>query len=427
MLSNEFLRNDTDRARQLLSERGVETERYDEWLRLDAERRTTLVELEGLKHQRNEASKAIGEIKKSGGDADAQVAAVGELKVEMAKLEENLSVAEKGLRAIAEALPNIGHETIPVGPDEASNCTEHTFGEPPTFDFEAQAHWDLGPALGILDFESAAKITGARFTTYFGAGARMERALIQFMLDLHTTEHGYTEVIPPYIVNSDSLFGTSQLPKFEEDLYHLAEHHYYLVPTAEVPLTNIHRDEILDESALPIRYTAHTPCFRSEAGSYGKDVRGLIRQHQFNKVELVQFAHPDKSFEALEELTKSAEKVLELLELPYRRICLSSGDMGFSASKTYDLEVWLPGQDAYREISSCSNCTDFQARRANIRFRPEGGGKPRFAHTLNGSGLAVGRTLLAIMENYQNADGTITIPEALRGHMGGLERITARK
>jgi seryl-tRNA synthetase len=311
---------------------------------------------------------------------------------------------------------------VPRG-DETANRVEKTVGTPRVFDFEPQAHWDLGPALNILDFERGAKLTGARFTVYRGAGAKLERALINFMLDLHTEQHGYTEMLPPFIANRASLEGTGQLPKFEQDLFKLQGFEYFLVPTAEVPLTNLHRDEILDESVLPLRLTAYTPCFRSEAGSYGKDVRGLIRQHQFNKVELVQLTTPETSHAALEELTGQAERILELLELPYRRMCLATGDMGFSAAKTYDLEVWLPGQSAYREISSCSNCEDFQARRASLRYRLADGGKPRFLHTLNGSGLAVGRTLIAILENYQQADGSITIPEVLRPYTRGLARI----
>jgi seryl-tRNA synthetase len=298
-------------------------------------------------------------------------------------------------------------------------------GTPRAFDFEPKSHWDLGTTLGILDFERGAKLTGARFTVYFGAGALLERALINFMLDLHTREHGYGEVLPPFIVNDQTLFGTGQLPKFEQDLFHLEGHPYYLIPTAEVPVTNIYRDETLEESRLPVRFTAYTPCFRSEAGSYGKDVRGLIRQHQFNKVELVQLTTPETSYAALEELTGHAERVLQILELPYRVMTLSTGDMGFGAAKTYDLEVWLPGQNAYREISSCSNCVDFQARRANLRYRPAGGGKTRLLHTLNGSGLAVGRTLIAILENYQQEDGSVVIPEPLRRYTGGLERITS--
>jgi seryl-tRNA synthetase len=314
-----------------------------------------------------------------------------------------------------------------VGEDESANRVERVVGEPRKFDFEPKAHWDLGPELGILDFERGAKIAGARFTAYFGAGARLERALINFMLELHTTEHGYIETLPPFIVNSAALVGTGQLPKFAEDLFRLEGHDFYLVPTAEVPVTNLHGNETLEEAQLPLRYAAFTPCFRAEAGSYGKDVRGLIRQHQFNKVELVHVATPESSWDELELLTANAEKVLQLLELPYQVVTLATGDMSFSSAKTYDLEVWLPGQEAYREISSCSNCTDYQARRANIRFRPAEGGKARYAHTLNGSGLAVGRTLVAILENCQQADGTIAIPEALRPFMGGMERITPRE
>jgi seryl-tRNA synthetase len=312
---------------------------------------------------------------------------------------------------------------VPVGENESANRVERVVGEPRKFDFEPKAHWDLGPELGILDFERGAKIAGARFTAYFGAGARLERALINFMLELHTTEHGYIETLPPFIVNSAALVGTGQLPKFAEDLFRLEGHDYYLVPTAEVPVTNLHGNETLEEAQLPLRYTAFTPCFRSEAGSYGKDVRGLIRQHQFNKVELVHVATPETSWDELELLTANAEKVLQLLELPYQVVTLSTGDMSFASAKTYDLEVWLPAQETYREISSCSNCTDYQARRANIRYRPSEGGKARYAHTLNGSGLAVGRTLVAVLENYQQADGTVTIPKALRPFMGGLERI----
>ena len=320
------------------------------------------------------------------------------------------------------ALPNLPHPSVPVGPDESANRVARVVGEPPSFAFEPRPHWELGQELGILDFERGAKLAGARFTVSFGAGAALERALIGFMLDLHTRAHGYTEVLPPFIVNRAALVGTGQLPKFEQDLFKLEGHDYFLVPTAEVPLTNLHRDEILDEDRLPLRYTAYTPCFRSEAGSYGKDVRGLIRQHQFNKVELVQLTTPETSYPALEELTGHAEKILQLLELPYRVVCLSTGDTGFASAKTYDLEVWLPAQGAYREISSCSNCEDFQARRANLRYRPATG-RPRLLHTLNGSGLAVGRTLIALLENCQQQDGSILIPAALHPYTGGLTRI----
>jgi seryl-tRNA synthetase len=424
MLSRDLLREDPERVRRDLANRNADLALLDTWLKLDAERRADLVEVEDLKRRRNDASREIGKVKQQGGDASEAIAEVGRSKARIEELEARLAAIEPELTAIELSLPNLPHASVPVGKDESANRVEKVVGEPRTFDFEPKAHWDLGTALGILDFERGAKITGARFTVYFGAGARLERALISFMLDLHTDRHGYTEVLPPFIVNRDSLVGTGQLPKFEQDLFHLEGYPYYLIPTAEVPVTNIHRDEILDEARLPVRYTAYTPCFRSEAGSYGKDVRGLIRQHQFNKVELVQLTGAETSYDALEELTGNAERVMELLGLPYRRMTLCTGDMGFGAAKTYDLEVWLPGQGLYREISSCSNCEDFQARRANLRYRPSGGGKVRLLHTLNGSGLAVGRTLIAILENYQQADGSVVIPEPLRPYMAGLERIT---
>jgi seryl-tRNA synthetase len=426
MLSRDLLRDDPEKVRHGLGNRRMDLAPLDSWMRLDAERRTALVESEELKRQRNEASRAIGEVKKQGGDAAAQIAAVGQLKARIEELEVRLAALDPELLAVEQSLPNLPHASVPVGGEDANRC-ERTVGTPKELGFAPKAHWDLGPELGILDFERGAKLTGARFTVSFGAGALLERALISFMLDLHTRNHGYTEVLPPFIVNRDSLVGTGQLPKFEQDLFHLEGYPYYLIPTAEVPVTNIHRDETLEEAGLPVRYTAYTPCFRSEAGSYGKDVRGLIRQHQFNKVELVQLTTPETSYDALEELTGHAEVILKRLELPYRVMTLATGDMGFGAAKTYDIEVWLPGQQAYREISSCSNCEDFQARRANLRYRPAGGGKTRLLHTLNGSGLAVGRTLIAILENYQQADGSVVIPEALRPYTGGLERITARK
>ncbi len=425
MLARALLRDDTGRTAERLRLRGIEPADLESWQSLDAERRAGLVEIEDLKRRRNEASREIGQIKREGGDASAQIAAVSESKARVEGLQARLTEIESELEATEQRFPNLAHESVPEGKGEAENRVERQVGEPREFDFEPQAHWDLGPALGILDFERGAKLSGARFTVYFGAGARLERALINFMLDLHTGDHGYREVLPPFIVNREALVGTSQLPKFEEDLFKLEGHGSYLIPTAEVPITNLHSGEILDESQLPVRYVAYTPCFRAEAGSYGQDVRGLIRQHQFNKVEMVQLAHPENSYEALEELTGQAERVLQLLELPYQAVCLSTGDMGFSAAKTYDLEVWLPGQQRYREISSCSNCTDFQARRANLRFRPAGGGKAQLLHSLNGSGLAVGRTLIAVLENYQQADGSVVIPEALRSYMGGLERIVA--
>ena len=425
MLSRDLLRDEPERVKERLRGRGFDTATVDWWHEEDKEYRARLVELEDLKRQRNEASKKIGEIKRQGGDAAEQIEAVSALKTKIGALETALATTREKLDELAWGFPNLLHEDVPEGPDESANRVERVVGGPPDFGFEPRAHWDLGPELGILDFERGAKVAGARFTAYFGAGARLERALISFMLDLHTGEHGYTEVLPPFIVNADALRGTGQLPKFGADLFKLEGRDDYLIPTAEVPVTNLHREEVLDEADLPRRYAAYTPCFRSEAGSYGKDVRGLIRQHQFNKVELVHIVHPERSWEALEELTGNAETVLRRLELPYRTVTLSTGDTGFSAARTYDLEVWLPGQQAYREISSCSNCTDFQARRMNLRFRPEGGGKPRYAHTLNGSGLAVGRTLIAILENFQRGDGSVDIPEALRPYLGGLERITA--
>jgi seryl-tRNA synthetase len=426
MLSRDLLRDDPEKVRHGLANRKADLAPLDTWLRLDAERRAILVEGEELKRRRNEASRTIGEVKKQGGDASEQIAAVGEIKSRIEELELRLAAVDPALHFIELSLPNLPHASVPAGGEDANRC-ERTVGTPKEFDFAPKAHWDLGPELGILDFERGAKLTGARFTVSFGAGALLERALISFMLDLHTRNHGYTEVLPPFIVNRDSLVGTGQLPKFEQDLFHLEGLPYYLIPTAEVPVTNIHRDETLEEAVLPVRYTAYTPCFRSEAGSYGKDVRGLIRQHQFNKVELVQLTTPETSYDALEELTGHAEVILQRLELPYRVMTLATGDMGFGAAKTYDIEVWLPGQQAYREISSCSNCEDFQARRANLRYRPAGGGKARLLHTLNGSGLAVGRTLIAILENYQQADGSVLIPEALLPYTGGLERITARQ
>ena len=423
MLSRDLLRNHAEDVRPRLESRGAETTLLDRWLELDASRRSGLVEVEELKRRRNEASKAIGLVKRQGGDAAEEIAAVAEIKGKIEGLEKNLQDIEGEIGSCELSLPNLPHESVPEGDDEAANREERRIGEPRTFDFEPKAHWDLGPELGILDFERAAKLSGARFAVQRGLGARLERALISFMLDQHTGSHGYEEIQPPYLVGPDALIGTGQLPKFEEDLFKTSPKDLYLIPTAEVPLTNLYRGEILDESDLPVRLTAYTPCFRAEAGSHGRDVRGLIRQHQFNKVELVQLTSPDSSFDALEELTSHAEKILQLLELPYRAMTLSTGDMGFSAAKTYDLEVWLPGQDAYREISSCSNCTDFQARRAGLRYRPAEGGKARFLHTLNGSGLAVGRTLIAILENYQQADGSVTVPEALRPYLGGVERI----
>ncbi len=424
MLSRELLRDQAERVREALAARGADVALYERWSRLDAERRSVLAEVEDLKRQRNEASQAIGAAKARGEDASARIAEVGELKGRIAELETRERAIDADLAEVELALPNLPHETVPRGADETANRVERVVGEPPRFAFEPRPHWEIGPALGILDFERGAKVASARFTTYFGWGARLERALVAFMLDLHTREHGYLEVLPPYLVNAQAMTGTGQLPKFEADLFKVEPGDLYLIPTAEVPVTNLHRDEVLDEARLPLRYAAFTPCFRAEAGSYGKDVRGLIRQHQFHKVELVQLTTPETSYAALEALTRHAERVLERLDLPYRVVSLSTGDLGFAAAKTYDLEVWLPGQGAYREISSCSNCEDFQARRAGLRYRPAGGGKPRLLHSLNGSGLAVGRTLVAILENGQQEDGSVAIPPALRPYLDGRERIT---
>jgi seryl-tRNA synthetase len=425
MLARDLLRSDPDRVRTAHADRGQTSESLDAWLRLDDERRRLLGEVEELKRRRNEASREIGRLKASGGDAAAAMQQVGGWKGEIARLEERLGALEPELEAIELRLPNLPQAGVPRGADERSNRVERVVGEPRAFDFEPKAHWDLGPALGILDFDRGARVAGARFTALFGAGAALERALAQFMLDLHVVEHGYTEVLPPYLVNRESLVGTGNLPKFEADLFKIEGHELFLIPTAEVPVTNLHRGETLDEAELPRRYVAWTPCFRSEAGSYGKDVRGLIRQHQFHKVELVHLAAPETSDAELETMVGNAGRVLERLGLPYRVVCLSTGDMGFSAAKTYDLEVWLPGQGAYREISSCSNCEAFQARRAGLRCR-RAGEKPRPLHTLNGSGLAVGRTLVAVLENYQQEDGTVVVPAPLRPYMRGLERIVPR-
>jgi seryl-tRNA synthetase len=397
---------------------------------VDRERRDAITQVETLKAQRNKLTEEIAKLRREGADTSAQTEQTRTLKSQVESLEAAAATADERLREIMQTLPNLPQDSVPVGKDEHGNRQEKTWGEQPKFDFPAKSHWELGEALGILDFNRAAKISGSRFVVHYGQGARLERALANFMLDLHTSEHGYTEVLPPYMVNSKSLFGTGQLPKFAEDLFHCddkgpyqpgdyQDSDHWLIPTAEVPVTNLFRDETLDESQLPISYCAYTPCFRSEAGSYGKDVRGMIRQHQFQKVELVKFTTPEKSNEEHEALTRHAETVLERLGLPYRRMLLCTGDMGFASSKTYDLEVWLPGQGLYREISSCSNFEAFQARRANIRYRPAGAKKSEFLHTLNGSGLAVGRTYLAILENYQQADGTIKVPEALIPYMNG--------
>jgi seryl-tRNA synthetase len=391
---------------------------------IDDKRRKLIHEMEQLKAEQNRASQEIGKCKKAGEDATEAIAAVKTIKDKIAGLEDQARQADTQLKDFLLTIPNIPDASVPIGRDESDNRFERKWGTPPEFGFEVKDHVDLGETLGILDFERAAKIAGARFCLLKGVGALLERALTQFMLDTHTREHGYTEVQPPFMANSTSMQGTGQLPKFSEDLFKLNDTDYWLIPTAEVPITNIHRDEILSGNDLPINYTAYTPCFRSEAGSYGKDTRGMIRQHQFDKVEMVKFVEPESSWEELEKLTANAEAILQKLGLAYQVMTLATGDLGFSAAKTIDLEVWLPGQSKYREISSCSNFTDFQARRANIRFKRNK--KPEFVHTLNGSGLAVGRTLVAILENYQQADGSILIPKVLRAYMGGLEKIEAK-
>ncbi len=424
MLARDLLRNHPDRVRKMLTERRTEAP-LDHLLEVDAAWREVLVEVEDLKARRNAGSKEIGGLYRDGrGDeAEAKKAEMAALGEEIKGLEGRARELEMELASLELTMPNLLDDSVPLGADEGANRIERTWGSPPTFDFEPRAHWDLGPELGIVDFERAAKVASSRFVVLKGVGAALERALISFMLDLHTKEHGYTEVIPPYLVNSASLHGTGQLPKFADDLFRIEDVDLYLIPTAEVPVTNLHRDETLPEEELPLAYCASTPCFRSEAGSYGKDVRGLIRLHQFHKVELVQFALPEHSWERLEELTGHAEAVLKALGLHYRVVSLASGDLGFSAAKTYDIEVWLPALECYREISSCTNFTDFQARRAHLRYRPLSGGKARLVHTVNGSGLAVGRTMVALLENYQQADGSVVVPDVLRPYLGGLELI----
>jgi seryl-tRNA synthetase len=421
MLDMKYIRENLDEAVQRLSTRGGAS--YLDGLReLDEERRRLLYGNETLKAERNRVSDEIGRVKDKS-QVQGQILQMRIVSQTIKEQDEELKQLEEKLQSFLLTVPNLPHATTPLGISEDDNVQIRTWGNPQELPFKAKAHWDLGEDLGILDFERGAKITGARFTLYRGAGARLERALINFMLDLHTEKHGYQEVLPPFMVNRDSMTGTGQLPKFEDDLFKMVDPDFFMIPTAEVPVTNIHRGEILKRSDLPISYAAYTPCFRREAGSHGKDTRGLIRQHQFNKVELVKFVHPSESDAELELLTGHAEQVLQLLKLPYRVMALCSGDIGFSSSKTYDIEVWLPGQSCYREISSCSTFTDFQARRASIRFREEEKSKPEFVHTINGSGLAVGRTLVAVLENYQQADGSVVIPEALRSYMGGLERI----
>lgn len=430
MLDLNYVRENLEGVRATLEARNFPTAALDEFVALDQERRRVIAQSDAYNAELNRTSKEIGALMKAGQseEAAARRAQVAQLKEQMAEATRQRDEAERRMRELLSTLPNITHESVPVGADESANREMRRVGEAPRFDFEPQDHVDLGTRLGILDLERAAKIASARFAILKGAGAKMERALINFMLDVHTSEHGYEETLPPFIVNRESLFGTGQLPKFEEELFKLTdERGLYLIPTAEVPVTNIHRDEILEASDLPMKFVSYTPCFRSEAGSYGRDTRGVIRQHQFDKVELVKLTLPENSYEELEALTRDAETILQRLGLHYRVVTLSTGDISFSGAKTYDIEVWLPSQNTFREISSCTNFESFQARRAQIRFRRGGGSKPEYVHTLNGSGLAVGRTWLAILENYQQPDGTVLIPEALRPYMGGLEKIEGSK
>lgn len=422
MLDIKYVRQNIDLVRKKMLERGQGIN-LNAFTDLDTKRRDILQEVESLRSERNQASKEIGERKKRKEDASSIIANMGEVSNRIKELDESLKQVEEDLQQFMLIIPNLPHESVAYGTSSEHNPVIRKWGETPHFDFEPKPHWEIGEELNILDFARGAKITGARFTLYRGAGAALERAIINFMLDLHTSEHHYTEVLTPFMVNKESMTGTGQLPKFAEDLFKIEKMDYYLIPTAEVPVTNIHRDEILNERDLPVYYVAYSPCFRSEAGSYGKDTRGLIRQHQFNKVEMVKFATPETSYDELEKLTLNAEKILKKLNIHFRTVSLCTADLGFSSAKTYDIEVWLPGQDTYREISSCSNFEDFQARRASIRFRRESTGKVEFVHTLNGSGLAVGRTVVAVLENYQQADGSVVIPDALRPYMKGIDRI----
>ena len=423
MLDLGFVRENLELVRQALRNRGL-AEGLEDFEEIDRERRKFLIEAESRKARRNKVSDEIANLKKQKQDATSLIAEMKELGKEIQELDEKAKGFDAQLRDLLANIPNIPHASVPVGRGAQENQEVRRWGEPRQFDFEPKAHWDLGPALGILDFDRAAKIAGARFAVYRGVGAKLERALANFMLDVHTRQHGYTEVLPPFLVNSASLYGTGNLPKFAGDLFKLEGTDYWLIPTAEVPVTNLFRDEVLEAEKLPIKYCAWTACFRSEAGSYGKETRGIIRQHQFQKVELVKFTLPETSYDELEALTRDAESILQRLDLPYRVVALSTGDLGFASAKTYDLEVWLPSSGEYKEISSCSNFEAFQARRVNLRFRRGGKGKTEHLHTLNGSGLAIGRTWLALIENYQQADGSVLIPEALRPYLDGLERIT---
>ena len=426
MLEARYIREHLEEVRQRIALRGGTVD-FERFVTVDGERRKTLQEWERLRALQKKVSDEVSQKKRKGEEASDLISEMKKVSQELKALDGIVEEKEKALQEFLLLVPNIPHPSVPTGTDSSANVEVRQWGKIPSFDFEPKAHWDLGEELGILDFKAGAKIAGARFTLYWDLGAKLERALINFMLDLHTREHGYREVLPPFMVNRTTMTGTGQLPKFEEELFKLEGTDYFLIPTAEVPVTNIHQDEVLDEVGLPLYYTAYTPCFRKEAGSYGKDTRGLIRQHQFNKVELVKFARPETSYEELEKLLNYAEEVLRRLRLPYRVVNLCTGDLGFSAAKTYDIEVWLPGQNTFKEISSCSNFEDFQARRAKIRYRVSGKSKTEYVHTLNGSGLAIGRTLVAILENFQQADGTVIIPEALRPYLHGVERIEKKK
>lgn len=422
MLDLKIVRSNPEVVKEALKKRDASVG-LDEFIAFDEQRRQKLVQVETLKNKRNTVSEEIGRKKKAGEEADEMVQEMRQVNEQIKILDDEIKKIEEELKDTLLNIPNIPHESVPIGIDESANKEIRKWGEPRNFDYEPKPHWDVGEGLDILDFERGAKITGARFTVYKGMGARLERSLINFMLDLHTGEHGYTEIFPPFMVHRDSMVGTGQLPKFEEEAFRVDKTDYYLIPTAEVPVTNLYRDEIIGIDKLPIYHVAYSACFRAEAGAHGRDTRGLIRQHQFNKVELVKFVKPEDSYNELEKLTANAEKVLQLLELPYRVISLCTGDLGFSSAKTYDIEVWLPSYNNYREISSCSNFEDYQARRANIRFRPEAKAKAEFLHTLNGSGLAIGRTVAAILENYQEEDGSVTVPKLLQPYMGGLTKI----
>ena len=423
MLDLKFIRENPDLVKESLTKRGLNSELVDEFLEYDNKRRDILYEVEQLRHKRNVASEKIGQLKRAGEDVQPMITEMKDVSDRIKSFENELDDVEKNVNSVRLEIPNIPHEDVPVGDDEEDNELIRKWGEPRDFDFDFKPHWELGENLDILDFERGTKVTGSRFTFLKGAGARLERALINFMLDYHRENHNYEEIFPPFIANNDSMTGTGQLPKFAADMFKLEDEEYYLIPTAEVPITNLYREEILDIDDLPIYHSAYSACFRAEAGAHGRDTRGIIRQHQFNKVEMVKFVTPETSYEELEKITNDAEDILQALELPYRVVRLCSGDLGFSAAMTYDLEVWIPAYDTYREISSCSNFEDYQARRAGLRYRPDPDSQTRYLHTLNGSGLAIGRTVAAILENYQNEDGTVSIPEVLKPYLGGMDKI----